>query len=155
MVRIIQLAAFFVLWMLFVSKLSAGELLAGIGAAVAAMFAFEVSKRAEPLRFQPTWRALAQAWRVPGLIVDGTRILMVELARRVIGRPRQSLFLLTPFRASGSDARSSAKRALAIIYATLPPNFLIVGIDRESSLMLYHQVRRDPVPEIIHRLESA
>jgi len=155
MTALIGGCAFFVLWMLFVATVATGELLAGLAAAALALLAFEASTRAEPLRFRPPWRAIAQAWRVPGLILSGAWTLLAELARRIPGRRKRSVFLLTRFRPSGMDSRAAGIRALAIIYVTLPPNFLIVGIDTASQLMLYHQVRREPVPEIIHRLETA
>ena len=155
MVKVIEFAAFYVLWMLFVDSTATGEL---IGAAVGAAFAvlaFEVAKHADPLCFRPPFKAWVQIWRVPGMIIQGTWVLVVDLARRITGRPRRSVFLFTPFRSVGTDSRCSAKRALAIIYVTLPPNFLIIGVDREKKLMLYHQIRKDPVPEIIHRLDAA
>lgn len=155
MTKLLELAGFFLLWMLFVSKIATGELVAGFATAVIAVAAFEASNRAEPLLFRPPFSALIQMWRVPGLILQGTWVLIVELTRLLMGRRGRSRFLLTPFRAVDNDARSAAQRALAIIYVTLPPNFLIIGIDRQSKLMLFHQVRKDPVPEIIHRLESA
>lgn len=155
MTKLIEFAAFYALWMLFVATTATGELVAAGIAAAVAVLAFEVAKHADPLRFRPPFQAWVQIWRVPGMIVQGTWVLVVELARRIMGRPRRSVFLLTPFQAVGEDSRSSAKRALAIIYVTLPPNFLIIGIDREKKLMLYHQARKDPVPEIIHRLDAA
>ena len=136
-------------------SLAVGEVLTGAAVSAIAVVAFEAINRAEPLCFKPPLRALAEVWRVPGLIAGGTWVLAMELLRRLRGHRRRSLFQLTPFRASGSDCHSAAKRALVIFYVTLPPNFLIIGIDRDSRLMLYHQVRKDPVPEIIPRLESA
>lgn len=153
--KVLELLAFFVLWLLFVCQITTGEVLIGLAAAVVAVVGFEASRRAEPLRFQPPLRAVAQIWRVPGLILQGTWVLIIELARRVRGRRKRSLFQLTPFRAVGADGRSVGKRVLAVTFVTLPPNFLIIGIDRKSKLMLFHQVRKDPVPEIVRRLESA
>ena len=151
----IEFIAFFALWTLFVMSLAMGELLTGAAVAGIAVVAFEAVKRAEPLCFEPPLRALAQIWRVPGLIASGTWVLLVELLRRILGHRRRSLFQLTPFRAAGADCRSAAKRALVIFYVTLPPNFLVIGIDRKSKLLLYHQVRKDAVPQIVPRLESA
>jgi multisubunit Na+/H+ antiporter MnhE subunit len=151
----IEFSVFFVMWMLFTATFSAGDVLAGTAAVAIAVIAFEASKRAEALRFRPSVKALSQAWRLPPLILKGTWTLIVELARRASGRPKRSLFLWTPFRAAGADSRSAAKRALAVIFVTLPPNFLIIGFDRKTKLMLFHQIRKDPVPEIVRRLESA
>lgn len=153
--KIAEFAAFFLLWMLFVSQAAQGEILVGIAAALVTVTALEASKHAEPLRFRPPLRALAQAWRIPGLILPGTWTLVEELAARILGRRSRSALLLTRFTPHGAASRVSGIRALAVIFVTLPPNFLIIGIDPESNLMLYHQVRREPVPEIIHRLEAA
>jgi multisubunit Na+/H+ antiporter MnhE subunit len=150
-----EFVVFFLLWMLFVSQMAKGEILAGIAAALVTVIALEASKHAEPLRFRSPLRALAQAWRIPGLVLKGTWTLVCELAARIAGRPGQSTLLLTHFEARGAGSRASAKRALAVMYVTFPPNSLIIGIDPESGVMLLHQVRREPVPEIIHRLESA
>lgn len=67
----------------------------------------------------------------------------------------KSLFRLASFHAPGTDSRSAARRALAIIFGTLPPNSLIIGIDRESGVILFHQLRKEPLPDIVRRVESA
>lgn len=150
-----EFAAFFVLWMLFVSKTARGEIGVGIAAAAVTVIALEASKHAEPLRFRPPLGALAQAWRIPGLVLQGTWTLTQDLARRMLGGRSRSVLLLAPFKPRGTRDRATAIRALAVIYVTFPPNFLIIGIDPASNLMLYHQVRKEPVPEIVHRLEAA
>lgn len=155
MQTIAEFLAFFLLWMLFVSEVAKGEILAGIAAALVTVIALKASERAKPLRFRPPLRALAQAWRIPGLLLQGTWTLIQELARRMLGRPSRSALLLTRFEPRGARSHASGIRALAVIYVTFPPNFLIIGIDPARNLMLYHQVRREPVPEIVRRLESA
>lgn len=153
--RIGEFVGALALWTIFVSTFASPEILAGCAAALITVTIFELLKRAEPLQFRPPAQALAQAWRLPGLILRGNWTLLEELWRRMLGHRRRSALFITQFPAVGENSRASGIRALAIIYATLPPNFLIVGMDRASGLMLYHQIRKEPVPEIIHRLESA
>lgn len=153
--KIAEFIAFFLLWVLFVSTTARGELFAGMAAAGVTVIALEASKRAESLRFRPPLGALFQAWRIPGLVVQGTWTLIEELAAQACGRRSRSALLLTRFEPHARGSRASAIRALAVIYVTFPPNFLIVGIDPVRNVMLFHQVRREPVPEIIRRLEAA
>jgi len=48
-----------------------------------------------------------------------------------------------------------ARRALAITFATIPPNSVAIGVDNESRRVLIHLLRRGPAPEIFHEIESA
>jgi hypothetical protein len=75
------------------------------------------------------------------------------LARQILLRdPAPSLFYSVPFDAGGDDDESSFRRALAIAWTTATPNFVVVGIDRERGLLVYHQIRRSDVPEMTKRL---
>jgi multisubunit Na+/H+ antiporter MnhE subunit len=142
-------------WLIFAASLSAQEWAFGAFAAAAGVLAFGVSTRSEPLCFSPRFQALLQAWRLPALILHGTWILFEELARMIKGKRRHSAFRLASFHATGNDSLSAARRALAIIFGTLPPNSLIIGIERKSGTILFHQLRGEPLPDIVRRVESA
>jgi multisubunit Na+/H+ antiporter MnhE subunit len=148
-------AFLFVAWLIFAASLNAQEWAFGTLAAAAGVLAFQVSTRAEPLCFNPRLQTLFQAWRLPALILQGTWILIEELAKTVQGRPGHSAFHLASFHATGAESRSAARRALAIVFGTLPPNSLIIGIDRKSGAILFHQLRKEPLPRIVRRVESA
>lgn len=149
-------AFLFVAWLIFAASLNAQEWAFGTFAAAAGVLAFQVSTRAVPLCFSPPFQALLQAWRLPSLILHGTWILIEELARTIPQKKRRhSAFRLASFHATGADSRSAARRALAIIFGTLPPNSLIIGIDRKSGVILFHQLRSEPLPHIVRRVESA
>jgi multisubunit Na+/H+ antiporter MnhE subunit len=150
-----ECACLFLLWLLFTTKASLEECLAGAVAAFVSTVGWEVAKHAQPLCFRPPFRAMAQIVYTPWLILQGTWVLALELVRKARRKPSRSLFELTRFAAAGNDCRSAAKRALVIAYTTLPPNFLILGVDKKARLMLFHQVRRDPVPNIVGEIESA
>ena len=148
-------AFLFAAWLIFAASGNAQEWAFGTFAAAAGVLAFLVSARAEPLCFTPPFQALLPAWRLPALILHGTWILVEELVRTIQGKPSASAFHLAPFHATGADSRSAARRALAIIFGTLPPNSLIIGIDRKSGVILFHQLRKEPLPHIVRRVESA
>ena len=155
LVAVSEWSALWLLWLLFSGSLDAEECLAGFAAAAIATLALEVAKRAKPICFRPPLRAAAEAWRIPGLILQGTWILCAELVRRMRGRRSRAGFGLAPFNAAGRDGNPVGKRALAILYGTLPPNFLIIGVDTKTKRMLFHQIRKDSVPRIIREIESA
>lgn len=148
-------AFLFVAWLIFAASLNAQEWAFGTFAAAAGVLSFQVSTRAEPLCFNPPLQGLLQAWRLPALILRGTWILIEELTQTVQGKSRHTAFSLASFHATGTDSRSAARRALAIVFGTLPPNSLIIGIDRKSGTILFHQLRKEPLPHIVRRVESA
>jgi len=43
-----------------------------------------------------------------------------------------------PIEAGGDDARAVAHRTLETFYRTLPPNSIVIGIDRERGEILMH-----------------
>lgn len=143
----------FVAWLIFAASLNTQEWAFGTFAAAAGVVAFQVSTRAVPLCFNPPFQALLQTWRLPSLILQGTWILIEELARTIQKKRRKPLFRLASFHATGTDSGSAARRALAIIFGTLPPNSLIIGIDRKSGVILFHQLRKEPLPHIVRRVQ--
>lgn len=148
-------ALLFAAWLILAASLNREEWFFGTLGAAAGVLAFRVSIQAEPLCFRPPLQAFLQAWRLPGLILGGTLILIEEFARAIQEKRKHSAFRLASFHASGTGSGSAAKRALAIIFGTLPPNSLIIGIDRKSGTILFHQLRKEPLPQIVRRMESA
>jgi multisubunit Na+/H+ antiporter MnhE subunit len=150
---LLQWIVLFVLWLWFVDSTAPHELLAGAIAAALGAVGSELARTEARPRFGPHVRWLLQAWRVPGYVLLGCWVLLMKLGRRTFAGDRTAgLFELVPFDAGGDDPPAVARRALAIIFTTLPPNFLIVGIDRQRNLMLFHQVKKDPVPEVTRLL---
>jgi hypothetical protein len=68
------------------------------------------------------------------------------------GKPAKSLLLAVPYDAVGDDPGDAAKRALAIAYTTSTPNFIVLGIDLSRGMLVFHQIERGPVLEIVKRL---
>jgi len=143
----------FVLMLLYVGKIAADELvMAAVGSAVTATASrIVLATRIAPLAAQ--WRGVAQIWRLPKYIATGTWEVVAVLARQIFLRdPAESLFHAVPFAAGGDDDDSAMRRALAIAYTTATPNFVIVGVDREKGLLVYHQIRHSPIPEMTKKL---
>lgn len=145
---------FFLLWLLFVYQTSSSELLAGVGAAVLASVASEITLKVEPFRFQPRLAWLAQMWRLPLLILEDFRVLLRVLTRRLLGKPVPGTLQLAQFHSSGYDSQEGARCALAVLLLSLSPNSVVIGIDQNRGMMLLHQLLPAPVPELISKLED-
>ena len=146
--------AFILLWFLFVYQISLPELFAGAAAAVLTVFALEKSLQTVPFRFSPELRWCAQIWRLPGIVLEDFAALLQTLGRHAVGKPSLALFQLTPFQASGDPARRSAQQCLATMFMSLSPNSVVVDIDTEREVMMFHQVKQTPVPVMIRKLEE-
>ena len=140
------------LWMIFVSMPKLDELLVGIAAALIAAFADGVVKAKKFATFYPHLRSMLLVFWEPWYALSGTAAIFVALGRRLLGKKSEALLRAIPFDAGGDDAESAARRALAVMYTTIPPNFVVVGIDRDKNLMLVHQVSPTGTPLIAQRL---
>ena len=146
--------AFILLWFLFVYQVSLPEFFAGAAAAALTVVALEKSLQAEPFRFSPKLGWWAQIWRLPGIVLEDFAALLQTLGRHAVGKRSLALFQLTPFHTSGDPARRAAQRCLATTIMSLSPNSVVVDIDTERDLMMFHQVKQAPVPLIIRKLEE-
>ena len=144
-------AASFCLWLLFVNTTRMHELWLAAAASVVAASGAEVV-RAQPFAdFRPRLRWLLQAWREPWYIVQGCAVIFWVLIKHFF-RPESSVLREVVFDPGGSDRASAARRALAITYTTVPPNFLVLGIDFDKHVMLVHQVRETETPTMTRNL---
>ena len=145
----IQWLMLMALWFAFVWKVEAGEAVFGIaGAAIAASADVGIRRRRRFAKFRPAPRWLLEFWREPGYVVSGTAIIFWVLLRRIIlGREPDGLLRSIPFDSGGETARAAARRALALTLTTIPPNFIVIGIDEDKDLMLVHQVQESGVEE--------
>jgi multisubunit Na+/H+ antiporter MnhE subunit len=143
----------FALMLLYVGKVAPDEIFfAAVGSAVTATASrIVLATHIAPLAAQ--WRAVAQIWRLPRYVVTGTWEVLEVLARQIfLRKPAESLFHAVPFEVGSDDDEDALRRALAIAYTTATPNFVIVGIDRERGLLIYHQIKHSGIPEMTRRL---
>jgi multisubunit Na+/H+ antiporter MnhE subunit len=142
-----------VLWFLFASKVEPGEILVGIAGAALAAVGDRTVRRRLPTRFQPRIAWLLEVWRLPGYALSGTVVIFkVLISRLILLKEPQGLLRSVPFDPGGETGRASARRALALVMTTFPPNFIVVGIDKERKSMLVHQIEESDVPEVTKRL---
>ena len=142
------------LWFLFVYQLSLIELVAGAAAALATIVALELSLKVVPLRFQPKPSWLFCTFKLPAIIIQDMGILVRALAGLMAGKKIPSLFQVTYFSAAGEEGQANAKRTLAVAFTTVSPNSVVVGIDRKSGLVLFHELERTAVPDVLKELEK-
>lgn len=149
----LQWVGFTLLWLLFVFQLNVSELVVGASASALTVLAIQTAFRSEPLCFQPRLRWLAQVWRLPVLIVKDSWVLLKALARHLGRKSSRAGFQLGKFDAPGDDCRASAQRALAVLFLTIPPNSVVLDIDRNRAEMLFHVLETTPVPKLARELE--
>lgn len=148
-----QFISLIVLWFIFTGQLSWAETGVGIGAAVLAASAAVLVRGKNFGGFQPHAKWLLEAWRLPGSVLSDNWVLATVLLNLICSR-RQAAgsFRMIKFRAGGKDNRSAARRALAIMMATISPNSVVIGIDLRRNFMLVHQIRPRDEPEYLRVL---
>jgi hypothetical protein len=144
-------AASFCLWLLFVNTTRMHELWLAAAASVVAASGAEVV-RAQPFAdFRPRLVWLIQAWREPWYILEGCATIFWVFFKHFF-RPEPSVLREVVYDPGGSDRESAARRALAITYTTVPPNFVVLGIDFDKRVMLVHQVSETETPAMTRNL---
>ncbi len=145
--------AHWALWLLFVSQVNTWELLVGAAAALVATIGAAVYGRLGLVKFRPRLRDLAQARYLPWYVATGTVKIIQGIARQLGSRSRPSNQLAAiPFNFGREDQASVARRALAVMYTTMTPNSIVLGIVREQELLLYHQIIPDEVSPMMQNL---
>lgn len=147
-------AGFIGLWFLFVYQLSLIELAAGAAAAALTVVAMRVSLRAVPLRFKPEARWLSRSFNLPVTVVKDMVVLLRALARLVMRKKIPSLFQVTHFGAIADNPRANAKRVLAVAFTSVSPNSIVIGINRENGLLLFHELEKTSLPKILEELQK-
>ncbi len=140
------------LWMAFVSNPKKDELLIGVAVALIGAVADAVVKKEGFAKFKPKFSWLMLIWWEPWYSITGTWSTLKAVAEKLMAKPSKAQFKAAKYDTTGEDDESAAKRALAVAYMTIPPNFIIVGIDKEKGEVLIHQVEPTPVPLITKKL---
>ncbi len=61
----------------------------------------------------------------------------------------RSLFRIVPFDAGKKDnPRAVARRVLAVVYTTMTPSTIVLGVNSNDHKMLLHQLEPSPVPKM-------
>lgn len=143
--------ASFCLWLLFVNTTHEHELWLAAAASVVAATGAEIV-RAQPFAdFRPRLVWLLQAWREPWYILEGCATIFWVFLKHFI-RPEPSVLREVVYDPGGSNPADAARRALALTYTTVPPNFVVLGIDFDKRVMLVHQVTETETPTMTRNL---
>lgn len=150
----LTLPVFYGLWLFFTGTFSLHELEIGILAALLASAGMVVVANYYSVPFSPTAKDLLALWRLPWYLLSGTWEVFFVAARDLVGsKGAKSVFRISPFDAgSKDDPRRTARRLLAVLYTTIAPNFIVVGINASDQKMLFHQIERSSVPKMTRQL---
>jgi multisubunit Na+/H+ antiporter MnhE subunit len=151
---VLQWVALLTLWLLFVFQCSVKEILVGAVASAFIVAFLKISLSAVPLCFAPRARWLAESRHLPAMIAKDLYTLTNDLTRRIMGKRLRSGYELVVFAASEAGPRASAQRALVLLFLTMSPNSIVLGIDEKSGMMFLHHLAPKPLPEIVRNLQT-
>ncbi|MDB5329395.1 MAG: hypothetical protein JWP03_546 [Phycisphaerales bacterium] len=141
------------LYLLFTSNLQKEEVFTGLAAAAVATVGSTVCQSLGLVAFRPRWRDLRQAWRVPWSILHDTGLILLAIWKQLFTREgAPSIVLAVPFEVGDQSPAACARRALALLYTTMTPGTVVLGIVDEQRLMLAHQIVPEPVTEMERQL---
>lgn len=143
----------FGLWLAFVSNPGhRAEYWAGLAAALIGAIADALVKSKNFAVFRPKLDWVALFFLEPWYAITGTASIFRALLRRIAGKKSEAQLHAIKMDVGGDDPESSARRALMIALMTIPPNLIVVGIDRHEGVMLVHQVSPTGTPWIGKRM---
>ena len=146
-------AVLFFGWVWLVASFKPHEMIVGavVVAISTAFCGLLFSTSGLPLQVQ--WRDLLLFWRVPLAIVQDTGVLIAVLFADLFrGRPAGSFYCVCGFKSSRRDPVIVGRMALAVMYTTMSPNTIVIGVDPTQSHMLFHQLQRGVVPRLTQML---
>jgi multisubunit Na+/H+ antiporter MnhE subunit len=128
-------------WMILDDSIALDELLAGAGAAALAASLSELVtyQAAARVRIRASW--LARVIGLPGEVTRDTVIVFAALWRRLArGEEPHSGFRRLPVRYGDETAAGRTRRTLLIGGASLAPNTIAAGLDKDTGTMVIHQL---------------
>jgi hypothetical protein len=143
------------LWMAFVSNPHPSEMIVGIIVAVIAAVADGIVKSRKLVSFFPHISWIALIFLEPWYALEGSWQIFLALLKHLLGKQSEAELKPVRFDPGGDDDASEARRALAITYFSIPPNFIVLGIDIGQRRALVHQVSPTGVPLIAKKLGAS
>ncbi len=144
---VVNFAVLLGLWFLYTATPKLSELLVGVAAALIATVATAVVQGQNFARFRPKVKWLLLFLLEPWYVLTGSWDIFIALIKHILGRQSEAQLKAVRFDAgSAENSNDAARRALAIALTTIPPNFIVIGIDTKGNLMLIHQVSPSATP---------
>ncbi len=140
-------------WVWLVATIHLHEMIVGAAVVVLASLFLRLVHRSQPNVVQFHWKDVVQGWRIPWYMVCDTWIvILVFLSDLLHLRPAGSYYRVCGFKCSKRDPAIVGRGVLATMYMTATPNSIVLGIDPQSSRMLFHQLERASVPQMVRAL---
>jgi len=150
----LSLPIFYVLWIAYVGTFAVHELLLGVIATLIATLGLFIINRRYPAKFSPSFHELLSLWCVPWYLVSDTWKIIAVAGKDLVGAKRAaSLFRTVRFDAgTKDDPHAVARRVLAVVYTTITPNTIVLGINASDQKMLLHELVSSPLPKMTRDL---
>lgn len=150
----VTLPASYLFWLILVGTFSLHELVIGIIAAALTAAGMVVVTVNYPAPFSPTLGAVLACWRLPWYLLSDTWQILAVATKDGLGLKRaQSLFRVARYEpGTKQNPRGTARRVLAVVYTTVAPNSIVLGINPNQRTLLFHQIKRSSVPQMTKQL---
>jgi hypothetical protein len=140
-------------WILLVAGIHIDEMIVGAASVLASGAFLLVAHRTSTLHTDFRLADMAKGWSIPWEVIRDMFVITVVLFKDLLGVEKaKSLFLVAGFRTAKKDPVLVARRVLAIAYTSASPNTIILGIDYTCGRMLFHQLKRAPLPKMTEDL---
>lgn len=133
-------------WLVLVDTPARAEILPGLAVSLAAAATTTWLQAANFARFAPHWSELMQVWRIPWYLIEDTVIAFRVLGSRLMGRRLQSAVRCVDFDAVADDPHFAARLALVIGLNTIPPNSIVIGVDRDKKQLVFQSAQAQACP---------
>lgn len=141
----------FLAWLLFTDTFKLWELLFGAASALLGAVGAEAGRSVGVARFRPRLAWIVQGWRLPWYVAQDCALILWILFKDLV-KPEPSVLHSVVYDGGGEDGASAARRALTVTYSTMPPNSVVLDIDRPRRAMIVHQVCETPTPVMTKQL---
>lgn len=130
------------------------ELLLGVIATLVATLGVLIINRRYPAKFSPGFHEVLSLWCIPWYLASDTWKIMAVAGKDLLGVKRAaSLFRTVQFDAGTEDDTTAvARRVLAVVYTTITPNTIVLGINANDQKMLLHELLSSPLPKMTRDL---
>ncbi|MGC1869801.1 MAG: hypothetical protein WA700_02480 [Acidobacteriaceae bacterium] len=136
-------------WILLVAGTHIDEMIVGAASVLASGVFLFVAHRTSTLHTDFRLADMAKGWRIPWYVISDIFVITIVLFKDLFGIEKaKSLFRVSGFQTAKKDPVLAARRVLAIAYTSASPNTIVLGIDYTCSRMLFHQLKRAPLPQM-------
>lgn len=149
---VIAAAVSWLAWLMFTGETSLQETAAGAGCALFTAWFCIRTWRQMGLLIRMRLADFLEGWEIPWTLLTGAAQVVSVLAKDLSTGPRAaSSYSAVPFERA-PDGTGMFRRILAVSYTSVSPNTIVIGIDRQRGLMLYHTICPVKLPQMTQKL---